>query len=425
MGSAVNFILTQINAERDVSTMEKLFYSEPYLKQWEASVENVIERDNKYYVKLSKTAFYPEGGGQPSDHGTIDGVELLELEEKDGVIYHILPEAPKNTTVSCELDFERRLDLMQQHSGQHLLSAVFYNTYDGKTSSFHLGEDYISIDISLSDVSSELIKEVEDKANKYIYENIEVKNFLITPDEVDNYPLRKLPKVKEDIRIVEIGDVDFSPCCGTHVTKTGEIGIIKIIKFEKYKGNTRIYFKCGNRALQDYQNKNDIISGLSKQFNAAENEILVRAEAILHELDEAQKTVKEYKDKIAYYEAMDILNSEELDMEGYSSKQEAKASHGNKIVRVFSEKSFVDIQLISKHILSKGSFLQILASELDNRILFAHDGGFEINCGKAFKEHLSSFNGKGGGSDKQAQGGFQNTEDMLRFVEFLKEMVNK
>lgn len=384
--------------------MERLYYANPYITKWESSVEDVIEKDNKFYVILSKTAFYPEGGGQPSDFGTIDGVELLGLTEENGVIYHILPAPPKNTLVSCELDFNRRFDLMQQHSGQHLLSAVFFNTYNGKTSSFHLGEDYISIDISLSDASSELIKEIEYKANEYIYKNIEVMNFIITPEEVDKYPLRKLPPTKEDIRIIEIEDVDFSPCCGTHVNKTGEIGIIKIIKHEKYKGITRVYFKCGNRALQDFQNKNDIILNLTKQFNAAENEILDRAASLTQDLDATLKKLKDSNDKLAYYEALDII----------------KAAASNKIIATFTDKSFGDIQLISKHILLQGSYLLILASASDNRILFTHNGSFEINCGKIFKEHLSTFNGKGGGSDKQAQGGFQNTEDMNRFVEFLK-----
>lgn len=387
--------------------MEKLYYTQPYLTKWEATVEDFIEKYNKYYVVLSETAFYPEGGGQPSDFGTIDGVELLGLTEENGVIYHILPAAPKSTTVSCQLDFTRRFDLMQQHSGQHLLSAVFFNTYNGKTSSFHLGEDYISIDISLSDVSSELIKEVEDKANEYIYKNLDVKTFIIAPEEIDKYPLRKLPPTKEDIRIVEIQDVDFSPCCGTHVSRTGEIGIIKIIKHEKYKGITRIYFKCGNRALQDFQNKNDILLSLSKQFSASENEILSRADVLSHDLDTALKTIKDSNEKLAYYEAMDII----------------KASTSNKITASFTDKSFGDIQLLSKHILSQGSYVLIFASYSDNKILFAHDGSFEINCGKVFKEHLSSFNGKGGGSDKQAQGGFQTAEDMNKFVEFLKSTV--
>ncbi len=407
--------------------MEKLYYTNPYLTKWESSVEDVIEKDNRYYVVLSKTAFYPEGGGQPSDFGTIDGVKLLGLTEENGVIYHILPAPPKSSTVSCELDFNRRFDLMQQHSGQHLLSAVFFNLYNGKTSSFHLGEDYISIDISLNDVSSELIRSVEEKANQYIYKNLEVKTFIITPEEIDKYPLRKLPTTKEDIRIVEIQDVDFSPCCGTHVTRTGEIGIIKIIKHEKYKGITRIYFKCGIRGLQDFQTKNDIILSLSKQFSASENEILSRAGALSQDLDAAIKAIKDSNEKLAYYEAMDIIKDCNLADEQCTPQQSGqltKASSCNKIARSFTDKSFGDIQLLSKHILSQGSYILILATSSDNKILFTHDGSFEVNCGKIFKENLSSFNGKGGGSDKQAQGGFQTADYMNRFVEFLKEMVN-
>lgn len=389
--------------------MEKLFYTEPYLAKWESSIEDIIERDNKYYVVLDKTAFYPEGGGQPWDLGTIDGIQLSGVIEENGLIYHILSSPPQNKTVKCVLDFKRRFDLMQQHSGQHLLSAVFYNTYGGKTSSFHLGEDYISIDISLKDVSPELIKEIEDRANSYIYDNIEVKTFFIKPEEAANYPLRKVPPVTENIRIVEIGDVDFTPCCGIHVGRTGEIGMIKIIKFEKYKGITRIYFKCGMRALRDFQEKNDIILELDKRFNSPENEILTRADALLSDIDNLSKEVRDLKDRIAYYEAMEIINS----------------ASSNKISMTFNDKTFNEIQLIAKHILSNGSYLLIFASELDSRIMLSHDGGFGVNCGKIFKEHLSSFNGKGGGNDKQAQGGFHSLDDMNRFIDFLKEKVNE
>jgi alanyl-tRNA synthetase len=389
--------------------MERIYYNNPYLAKWETDVEEVIERDGKYYVTLAETTFYPEGGGQPSDKGTIDGIEIIDLIEEDGAIYHVLSAAPSDKKVICEIDWSRRFDHMQQHTGQHLLSAVFYNMYKGETSSFHLGEDYVSIDISLGEISTDMANTVESAVNEYIYKDLQVKTYIIQPDEVSKYPLRKLPPAEDSIRIVEIDSIDYSPCCGTHVTRTGELGIIKILKTEKYKGITRVYFKCGFRALFDFQNKNNIISALSKHFSAPESELPARAEVLFNELNNANKEIKDLREQLSHYEAMDII----------------KDSNEKVISKTFDSKSFVDVQLITKHILNEGDYLIIAASIPDKRLMFTHRGSFEVNCGKIFKEHLAQYNGKGGGSDKQAQAGFNSEEDLIRFCEFLKETVEK
>lgn len=394
--------------ERTV-VMERTYYSDPYITKWETDVEEVKEKDGKYYVTLAETTFYPEGGGQPSDKGTIDGIELIDLIEENGIILHVLPGAPSGKKVKCEIDWGRRFDHMQQHTGQHLLSAVFYNLYKGETSSFHLGEDYVSIDISLGEISADIANRVELAVNEYIYKDLQVKTYIIKPEEVSKYPLRKLPPAEESIRIVEIDSIDYSPCCGTHVRRTGEIGIIKILKTEKYKGITRVYFKCGSRALMDFQNKNNIISALAKHFSAPESELPSRAEALSEELNAASKEIKDLRGQLSHYEAMDII----------------KDSNEKIILETFDSKSFGDVQLITRHILNEGDYLLIVASLPDKKLLFTHRGGFDVNCGKIFKEYLAQYNGKGGGSDKQAQAGFNTEEDLIRFSEFLREMVVK
>lgn len=386
--------------------MERIYYNNPYLIKWETDVEEVTEKDGKYYVTLAETTFYPEGGGQPSDKGTIDGIELIDLIEENGTICHILPAQPSGKKVECEIDWIRRFDHMQQHTGQHLLSAVFYNMYKGETSSFHLGEDYVSIDISLGEISAEMANTVESAVNEYIFKDLQIKTYIIKPDEVSKYPLRKLPPAEDSIRIVEIDNIDYSPCCGTHVTRTGEIGIIKILKTEKYKGITRVYFKCGYRALFDFQNKNNIISVLSKHFSAPESELPSRTEALFNELNNANKEIKYLREQLSRYEAMDII----------------KDSNDKIISKTFDSKSFGDVQLITKYILTEGDYLLIAASIPDKRLIFTHGGGFDVNCGKIFKEHLAKYNGKGGGSDKQAQAGFNTEEDLISFQKFLTEL---
>jgi alanyl-tRNA synthetase len=387
--------------------VNRLFYDNPHLKEWECKVEKIIEKEGKCLVVLSESAFYPEGGGQPSDRGTIDGIEVLDVFEEDDIIYHVLPSPPQNTTVFCKLDWERRCDHMQQHSGQHLLSAVFYNLYEGRTCGFHLGEEYVTIDIALPEVSAETVKEIERVANQYIYDNLEVKAYFIEPDEVNKIPLRKLPIVDEGIRVVEIVGVDYSPCCGTHVKATGEIGIIKIIKTEKYKGMTRVYFKCGKRALIDFQGKQDVTVALSRHLSVPEREIPERVEGLSNELKEALREIVKLKEMIFKYDAENIV----------------KSSNSKVISLSFEDKSFEDIQILSKQILLLGDYIVILASTPDKRLVLSHNGNFDVHCGKIFKENISNFNGKGGGSDKQAQALFTNEEDLLAFLNFLTEQL--
>jgi alanyl-tRNA synthetase len=387
--------------------MRKLFYENVLLEEWDSEIVDIIEKDNKYFVVLEETAFYPEGGGQPSDNGIIDNIKVIDVIEENDVIYHILETKPNNTKVKCKLNFERRFDLMQQHTGQHLFSAIFFNKYKGETSSFHLGDEYVSVDISISDISTQMAKDVENIANDYIFKNLDIITHVVSPTDVDSFPLRKRPPVNDIIRIVEIKDIDFSPCCGTHVRSTGEIGAIKIIKTEKYKGLTRIYLKCGRRALEDYQNKTDIIIELGKHLSVPENEILARVKNEGQELKSIAKQLFETKERLNEYEAIEIIKNN-------SSKI---------IVDAFENKGFGDLQALSKQILLKGDFVTVLASMDEKKVLLAHNGNNEVDFGKLLKENLKDFNGRGGGSPKQAQVAFEDIESLESFVKFISEKI--
>ena len=175
-----------------------------------------------------------------------------------------------------------------------------------------MGEDYTSIDISLPEVSPQMVKEIENKVNEIIYKNVEVKTYLKEIEEAKKLPLRKQPKVNEDIRIVEIDGVDFCPCCGTHVKRTGEVGIFKIIKTEKSKGATRIYFQCGKRALEDYSKKHEIVSILNEKFSANENTLLEKIEKYMADVREIENEIKELKREAVVCEAQKLVkNSKE------------------------------------------------------------------------------------------------------------------
>lgn len=380
----------------------KLYYENSYISECESTIVDVIEKDEKYLVLLDATPFYPEGGGQPSDTGTIDGVNVSHVFEEEDTIYHVLDRRLEKKAVKCLVDFERRFDHMQQHSGEHLLSAAFFKLFKGVNCGFHMGEDYVTIDINLKEIEDDMIVQIEEEVNRYVTDNLEVHTYIVTRDEVNKLPMRKEVKVDEDIRIVQMGDADYSACCGTHVARTGEIGLVKIIKTEKYKGMTRLYFKCGARALKDYINKHNIITSIGKLLSADENSLfdMIQSQNVL--IKELNRKIFETKMLLAKAEAEHLI-------------QEAKSVL---ISKNYEGKAFEDVQYISS-IMEREPFIVILASIVDKKIIMSQNGEFNISCGKVFKEKLSAYNGKGGGNDKKAQAAFQTESELRGFVNTL------
>jgi len=387
---------------------EKLFYKDPYLSQCESEVKDIINKDGKILIVLDRTPFYPEGGGQPSDLGEINGIKVLYVYEKDEVIYHQVEKAVEGNKVLCKIDFERRFDHMQQHSGEHLLSGVIFKLYNGNNKGFHLGEDYVTIDIDIDGMTDEMLKTAEDEVNSYIYKNREICTYVVSKEDSKKFPMRKQINVDEDVRIVEAKDMDCCPCCGTHVLRTGEIGIIKIIKSERYKGMTRIYLKCGNRALKDFQNKQSIIINLNKHLSSDENNLVQRVESQSLEIEKLKKELNGFKKMIAENEAEILM----------------KMSNSRIILRKYEDKSLEDIELIAAA-LSSRNYILILSSLNDKKILFMNNSDLDINCGKLFKDNIKEFNGKGGGNAKRAQGSFENSENLINFSEFLNKSLTE
>lgn len=381
----------------------------PYTREWQAEITNVKEKDGKFLIMLDQTAFYPGGGGQPSDRGEIGGIPVEEVYEEQGNIYHVLGVKPQDKTVICKLDFNRRLDYMQQHTGQHLLSSILYNRYGWKTSSLHMSEEEISVDVSTLDIPVDVLKSVEEEANDRIYMDIPIKTHIVGPEDVHKFPLRKIPPTADVIRIVEIDTIDFSPCCGTHVARTGEIGLIKILRPEKRGNETRIHFLCGKRAFRQFQREHEAIAGLTRLYRTTEENVLQRAEATAAQLRDAQKELADFRNRQAVVEARDLAGS----------------ATSRVIERSFEDKRFDEINTLSQEILKNGDFIVILSSIPDKRLLFAHSGSFNINCGKVLREQLQKFNGKGGGKDKWANAGFASEDDMKRFAVFLKDLTSQ
>lgn len=374
---------------------EKVYLENPYLRQIEARIVEKTYDNNRYYVKTNKTIFYPNlAGGQPGDKGTINGIEVLEAYEEGNDIIHVLKDNIHSDKVKMSIDWNTRFDYMQQHSGQHLLSSVFYKLFNGETIGFYIGREYVYIDVNIPKISYEEIEKVESFANKIIFSNFSIKSYTVEREDMDKLPVRKDPKINSNIRIVEIDEIDFSPCCGTHVRSTGEIGIIKIRKVESYKGNIRVEFVCGHRALEDYGWKSNYIRDISNMLSSKDKDVKFKVEKLYEEKERLEKENKSLREKVYKYEALELLN-------------QAKAHGKMKIIaRKFSDKDIRDIQSISSILNSYDNTLSLLAVENGERSQFviSRSKNLGVNLKNIMGKVTKDMDVKGGGSPQAVQG---------------------
>jgi alanyl-tRNA synthetase len=383
----------------------KLYYTKPYETKWSTDIEDIIERDNQIFVILKETAFYPEGGGQPSDTGTIDGIPVLDVQIKDNQIYHLVEKKPDSKLVECELNWNRRFDHMQQHTAQHLLSAVLDELYQIPTVSFHLGKDYTTIDVDISELTTEQIEKIEHICNTYIIRNLEIKTYFTTHEEVSKYPLRKLPKVTGDIRIVEIDEIDYSACAGTHVQRTGELSNFKIIKTEKHRGQMRVFFLSGWRAIYDYQSSQLILDELSNHFKTNKQQLQDRISKLELEKKAVNRELETFKAENTAFHAEQILSN-----------------HNEKVISLpFEEKTMKDLSTLAKYVLQKSSHIILFSSEIDKKVLLQHNGEYSLHCGKLLRETIQEFEGKGGGNEVLAQATFPSIQQLQACMSKIKE----
>ena len=230
---------------------EKLYYADPFLKEFTATVLDCQAGKNGYTVTLDRTAFYPEGGGQPADHGTLDGAAVTDVHEKNGVIFHNVDRAVEiGKTVSGFIDWARRFNHMQQHSGEHICSGIICGRYGCDNVGFHMGTDIVTIDFN-ADIPWEELLEIEGQANRYIQEDHPIDIQFHRGAELDAIDYRSKKPLEGDVRIVAFPGADCCACCGTHVLRSGQVGLVKFLSVQKFREGVRIELLCGQRAL-DY-----------------------------------------------------------------------------------------------------------------------------------------------------------------------------
>ncbi len=379
---------------------ERLYYADAYLRTFEARVVDRLDVNGRPAVILDRTAFYPEGGGQPADRGTLNQVEVVDVQtrEADGEVLHVLAAPLSAVGVTGLVAAARRFDLMQQHTGQHILSQAFIHTAEAETVSFHLNSDpndgALTIDLNTPALAPASIDQAEDLANSIVYENRRVIARFVGDEELQALPLRKPPTVDQAIRIVEIQGFDWSACGGTHVARTGEVGLIKIIKAEKRGGETRIEFRCGQRALIDYRRKHQIISQVASDLSIGFWELDQAVGRMQADAKAARKQLQEAEARLQQYEARDLLNA-----------IEPRGDFGL-IAHTWLNRDAAYLKRMANVLTAQPKTVVLLgATGQSLSLVFARSKDQSIDLATLLKATAARLGGKGGGSPDFAQAG--------------------
>jgi alanyl-tRNA synthetase len=375
----------------------KLYYRDPYIKTFTTKIrhQNQDEAGN-WYVVLEETAFYPTGGGQPHDTGTLDDIQVVNVEEMNGEIRHYIekPLPEKSVNVTGVIDWERRFDHMQQHSGQHILSAAFEELFGYQTVSFHLGNEIVTIDLDIEELSEQEAMAAEKLANQMILENRPIETKWVAENELSKYPLRKMPSVTENIRLVIIPNFDYNGCGGTHPNSTGQVFAIKILDWERQRKRIRVQFVCGNRVLKQLGQKHRVIRKLNALLNAPEEELITAATRLLDHGKEMEKSLEEAREKLLHYEVKELL--------------ESRNPESQLIAKVFQNRSIQELQKLARMLTAEKEEVTVLfVAEIGDRLqfVFARGSAGNSNMKQIAADVLPIINGKGGGNETFAQGG--------------------
>ena len=374
---------------------DRLYYTDAYLIEFDAVVRDVVQDGSRWKVVLDRTAFYPTSGGQPFDTGTLDQAAVLDvIDQEDGTVVHVVDrELEKNSRIRGHINWDRRFDHMQQHTGQHLLSAAFEREAGARTVSFHLGTAAATIDLD-KELSADVITRVEDAANRVLCEDREVCVKFATAAEAAKLPLRKDPARTGELRIVEINDYDMSACGGTHVARTGAIGLIAISSYERFKGGQRVEFVCGARALRAFRGFKAAVNGAVRLLSVLPEELPSAIEKLQTAGRAQQKAQEGLQERLAVHEAARLAAG-------------AESIGGAKLVAaVVPGWDAAGLKKLASAIASAPATIAVLLSgDSPALAVVARSTDLTLDTGLVLKKLIERFGGKGGGKGAMAQGG--------------------
>ena len=390
---------------------DRLYYHDSFLYDFDAEVQELPATDRPAII-LDRSAFYPTSGGQVFDTGVIstenEKLKVTEVADtEDGRIVHYL-EAPlkdikPGTRVHGQIDGPRRRDHMQQHSGQHVLSAAFIKLFDMPTVSFHMADDYCSIDLDTPNLTKEQIEAAERLANEIILENRSVDIRFVTREEAGKLGLRKVPVAdRDELRIIDIRDVDISACGGTHVSQTGQIGCILLRKAERVRQGWRVEFVAGQRAVATARRDFATLTEAGALFSAHIYDVPQQAAKSLEEIRTLRKQREQSQEDLAAAQAAAIL-------------AETSESNGCKIVvRTFSDRDMNSLKLLAQKLtrLTSNAVVLLGTASPQPALVFAQSAGQPFDMGVLLKQAISKLGGRGGGSKDMAQGGVPTADGL-------------
>ena len=379
--------------------MKKLFYDSAYIRTFEAKVLSCEKGKKGFEVILDRTAFYPEGGGQPSDTGTLGTVRVLDVHERgEEVIHYTDQELQEGQTVTGAIDWDNRFSNMQQHSGEHIVSGLIHGRYGYDNVGFHMGHEEMTIDLN-GILTWEELMEIEKEANEIVFANRQIKATYPSEEELQKLDYRSKKELSGRVRIVEVPGADCCACCGTHVEYTGEIGAVKFLSMIHYKGGVRISMLCGAKAMEDYRRKTDQTAAISNLLSAKPDRLKEAVERLKNEAAE--------KDARIGALTRELLN---LKVKQYEA--------GQKLLLVFETgMTALQIRQFCDRLLEGG--------KAETAAVFSEDakGGFNYCAGsrsfdmrQAGKTLNGKLNGRGGGSAQMIQGTFKASEEEIRNV---------
>jgi alanyl-tRNA synthetase len=372
---------------------QRLYYTEPYRKTFDATVVKAETVDGLSFVTLDQTAFYPTSGGQPFDTGTLGGAAVTDvIDRDDGTVVHVTSGVLKpGEVVTGEIDWARRFDHMQQHTGQHVLSAAFDRLFGVRTESFHMSQQSSTIDLA-REVTAAEIGEAENDANRVVWEDRPVSVRFATAEEAAAMGMRKESVRTGTLRLIDVQDYDLSACGGTHVERTGAIGVIAIGSWEKLRGGSRVEFLCGNRAVQRFRLWRDSLSAMQKYLSVSPAEMAASLDRMQEDAKALQRSLRAFQEKLAVHEANALLAKGSVivetidgwDAPGIKSIATAAAAANPKTVVV------------------------LFTTSTPAQVVIARGAEASLDAGALMKQLAAKFGGKGGGKPDLAQGGGLN-----------------
>jgi alanyl-tRNA synthetase len=388
---------------------KRLYYDDAYTTRFEAAVARRTDVEGRPAVILEQTYFYPTSGGQQHDLGTLNGVAVVDVQvTPEGDVLHLLAEAVDEATevVVGEIDWARRYNHMQQHSGQHLLSQLFYQMFDMETVSVHFGDTHSTLELDTEEITPAQLKEAEQRANELIWENRPIHCYWIADSELARIPLRRLPKVTGEIRIVEIEAYDWSACGGTHVRHTGEISPIALLRTEKIRQQCRVHFLCGGRTLTDYRKRRRILGESAALFDTHFEEIPALIAKLQSQNRELDRQVRTLQEELMGHRASALLASA------------AVVNNVRVVAQALPDLDPVALKGLAQRLQAEPQMIALLccASGEKGTAIFCRSEGVSLDAGQLLREILRQYGGGGGGRPDFAQGGGMSLDSLEAVV---------